>query len=301
MNHMARIPLIVTEVETVAVGGIHFSPEKNIMSAVKDNNFITIQGWMRTQLNLKGNELLIYALIYGFSQDGESRFKGSRKYIADWCGCSMNTVDRSLGSLVNKGLLAKYPHTDAYGNRLVDYVAIHSTSATTQSPAAAQSPAQDPWASTPNATPKQSQTPTVEPEREPQPLIDEPQAPAQPKKPDPTEEVISHLNQRAGTHYRATTATTRKLVKARLKEGFTVEDMKLVIDKKCADWLNNKDMAQYLRPETLFGSKFESYLNAQPRPRIRQNNTACPQNIDPAAAAYLEANAKYLTDDRGWF
>lgn len=154
------------------------------MSTVKDNNFIAIQGWMRTKLNLKGNELLIYALIYGFSQDGNSRFKGSRKYIADWCGCSLDTVDRSLGSLINKGLLAKYPHTDDYGNRLVDYVAIQPTStatptpAATQSPAATQAPKQDPWGNNANADTTRFQTPTDEP----QPLIPEPQAPAQPKK-----------------------------------------------------------------------------------------------------------------------
>lgn len=137
------------------------------MSAVNDNNFIAIQGWMRTKLNLKGNELLVYALIYGFSQDGESRFKGSRGYIADWCGCSLNTVDRTLNSLVGKGLLAKYPHTDDRGNRLVDYVAIHPTAAATQSPATAQAPARDPWAGTPDATPERSQTPAAELEPKP--------------------------------------------------------------------------------------------------------------------------------------
>lgn len=147
------------------------------MSAVKDTNFIAIQGWMRNQLNLKGNELLIYALIYGFSQDGESRFKGSRKYVADWCGCSLNTVDRSLGSLVAKGLLAKYPYTDANGSRLVDYVAIHPNAAATQAPAAtqstatAQAPTQDPRGDTANANTEQSQ-----------PLIAEPEPQSQPKK-----------------------------------------------------------------------------------------------------------------------
>ena len=145
------------------------------MSAVKDNNFVAIQGWMRTKLNLKGNELLIYALIYGFSQDGNSRFNGSRKYIAEWCGCSLDTVDRSLCSLINKGLLAKYPYTDASGNRLVDYVATQPTSAATPAPAAtqshaaAQAPAQAPWASTLNATPEQSQTTTAESGPKPQP------------------------------------------------------------------------------------------------------------------------------------
>lgn len=164
---------------------------------------------------------------------------------------------------------------------------------TAQAPTATQ----DPWAS--HTTPNSTQT--TEPEYEPQPLIDEPQAPAQPKEPSPTEEVVNHLNRRAGTRYKPTTATTRKLVKARLKEGFTVEDMKLVIDKKCADWLNNPKMAEFLRPETLFGNKFESYLNAKPQQRQQQTQQQWQQPVQDNAAAYLEANAKYLTNDKGWF
>lgn len=143
------------------------------MSAVKDNNFIAIQGWMRTRLNLKGNELLIYALIYGFSQDGQSRFTGSRKYIADWCGCSLDTVDRSLSSLVGKGLLAKYPHQDQNGSRVVDYASILTATApataAAQATAPSQAPAQDPWAGTAKANTEQFQTPIAEPEAKPQP------------------------------------------------------------------------------------------------------------------------------------
>lgn len=154
------------------------------MSAVKDNNFIAIQGWMRTRLNLKGNELLIYALIYGFSQDGQSRFTGSRKYIAEWCGCSLDTVDRSLSSLVGKGFLAKYPHTDENGSRVVDYAAILKAITASPTPAASPAatqiptPAQDAWGDTTNATPERFQQPTVEP----QPLIEEPAPRPQPKK-----------------------------------------------------------------------------------------------------------------------
>lgn len=149
------------------------------MSSVKDNNFVSIQGWMRTRLNLKGNELLIYALIYGFSQDGQSRFTGSRKYIADWCGCSLDTVDRSLSSLVSKGLLAKYPHTDQNGSRAVDYASILTATApapahapataAAQATAPSQDPAQDPWAGTANANNEQFQTPIAEPKAKPQP------------------------------------------------------------------------------------------------------------------------------------
>ena len=51
-------------------------------------------------------------------------------------------------------------------------------------------------------------------------------------------------------------------IHARLAEGYTQEDFRAVIDRKCADWLADARMVEYLRPETLFGTKFESYLNA---------------------------------------
>lgn len=74
--------------------------------------------------------------------------------------------------------------------------------------------------------------------------------------------VVSYLNEKAGTKYRASTPKTKTLIHARLADGFTLEDFKTVIDKKCADWMNT-DYQQYLRPETLFGTKFEGYLNAK--------------------------------------
>ena len=75
-----------------------------------------------------------------------------------------------------------------------------------------------------------------------------------------TKEVIDRLNDVAGTKYKASTSKTRTLIQARLKEGFSLEDFNRVIDKKCREW-SNTEMAKYLRPETLFGTKFESYLN----------------------------------------
>ena len=74
-------------------------------------------------------------------------------------------------------------------------------------------------------------------------------------------EVVEALNETVGSHYRPTSNATRKHVLARLREGFTVEDCKEVIRKKSEEW-GGTDMAKYLRPETLFGSKFEGYLNA---------------------------------------
>ena len=69
--------------------------------------YIVIQDWMIADLQLKGNELLTYALIYGFSQDGESEFKGSLKYISSFLGVSKSTAQRNLENLVNRGVIEK--------------------------------------------------------------------------------------------------------------------------------------------------------------------------------------------------
>lgn len=84
-------------------------------------------------------------------------------------------------------------------------------------------------------------------------------------------EVIAYLNTKTGSSYRATTEANIKPIRARLNDGFSVEDCKKVIDTKSGQWLNNPDMVKYLRPATLFSpSKFEGYLNeCRGKPSIR--------------------------------
>ncbi|EFA26064.1 conserved phage C-terminal domain-containing protein [Pediococcus acidilactici] len=82
-------------------------------------------------------------------------------------------------------------------------------------------------------------------------------------------EIISYLNEKAGTKYRASGSKTQRLIKARFNDGFNDEDFKKVIDIKVAEW-SGTDMAKYLRPETLFGTKFESYLNQQIKPKVEK-------------------------------
>ncbi|MYZ41401.1 conserved phage C-terminal domain-containing protein [Schauerella aestuarii] len=73
-------------------------------------------------------------------------------------------------------------------------------------------------------------------------------------------EVISYLNNRTGCQYRAVEANLR-LVRARLSEGYSLDDVKAVIDAKAAQWGDDAEMSKYLRPETLFGaSKFSGYV-----------------------------------------
>ena len=75
-----------------------------------------------------------------------------------------------------------------------------------------------------------------------------------------TKNVIDYLNEKANKNYKSSTAKTKTLINARAREGFELEDFKKVIDIKTREW-KGSDMEKYLRPETLFGTKFEGYLN----------------------------------------
>lgn len=78
---------------------------------------------------------------------------------------------------------------------------------------------------------------------------------------DNVKDIVAYLNLKANTNYKASSEKTRSLIKARIKEGFILEDFKTVIDKKVLLWGKDLKMSAYLRPETLFGNKFEGYLN----------------------------------------
>lgn len=77
------------------------------MSKVKNENYIVIQGFMIKELKLKGNELLIYSIIYGFSQAENQRFTGGLQYLADWTNSTKQGVIKNLKSLVEKGYIMK--------------------------------------------------------------------------------------------------------------------------------------------------------------------------------------------------
>ncbi len=74
--------------------------------------YINIQGWMRTELDLKSNELILYALIYGFSQDGKSRCKSSISYIMESLGVSNKTAINLINRLLDKKFIKKYEGED---------------------------------------------------------------------------------------------------------------------------------------------------------------------------------------------
>lgn len=74
---------------------------------MKSDNFVVIQGWMMNELNLKGNDLLVFALIYGFTRDGKTKFASGRQYIAESFNISLPTVDKALQNLIALNYIVK--------------------------------------------------------------------------------------------------------------------------------------------------------------------------------------------------
>jgi len=95
---------------------------------------------------------------------------------------------------------------------------------------------------------------------------------------NPYKVIINYLNLRTGQHYKHNTDKTKSLIRARLNEKFTIDDFKVVIDKMCVEWMNT-DMQKFLRPETLFGTKFEGYLNREVK-QTTKNITLTTEEIE---------------------
>lgn len=110
--------------------------------------------------------------------------------------------------------------------------------------------------------------------------------------------IISYLNEKAHTKYRPSSSKTKTLIKARLNERFTIDDFKKVIDNKTSEWLNT-EMEKYLRPETLFGTKFESYLNQKSGGSYGNNRIrSAGQNISTSEGKF--ADFKPATGNFKW-
>ena len=100
------------------------------------------------------------------------------------------------------------------------------------------------------------------------------------EEPIPYAEIITYFNEVAGTHYLLRGREIKRFIKARWNEGFRLDDFKTVLDKKTAQWKNDSKMSKYLRFETLFSNKFESYLNEVVAPRHNLMN--------PSGSRYTE-------------
>ena len=242
---------------------------------MENYNYITIQGWMINELKLRDTELIIYAIVYGFAQSTEDKCVCSIDYFMKSTGKSRRAVINNINSLVKKGLIFKEKVLTSRGNQ--NEYSINFNYLENDKDSADIAPPQCKSCTTPSAdiAPPQCKSCTT------------PSADVAPNNIyynniynnniNNTKyiyrDIVDYLNERTGAHYKSSSRKTKDLIKARLNEGYTLEDFKTVIDKKTNEWLNDEKMCRYLRPETLFSNKFEGYLNQkEKREELKTNN-----------------------------
>lgn len=221
-------------------------------SRINDVNYYQVTGWMITRLGLKGVDLKLYAIIYGFSQDGKSCFDGSIAYLQCFTNAGRNTVIRALKRLVDSGLVLKTERLEN-GVKFVRYKADLWEAERRRDGSAKMAP---PVPKRDGGGAKMAQGGGAKMAPNNKDLNN---------KLDNYISIVEYLNQKAGTKYKHTREKTREHINARMAEGHTVEDFFKVIDNKCTEW-KGTEWERYLRPDTLFGTKFEGYLNTKPTP-----------------------------------
>jgi uncharacterized phage protein (TIGR02220 family) len=172
---------------------------------------------------------------------------------------SLSTVRRTISSLEKKGLLisanynqAKMDHTKWYS---IDYVKLAELELDESFKMMDETPVQTEQKSIPERPAEHLNMDSAIPESTTEITT------KKNKEDIPYAEIIHYLNEKTQSSYRVGTKKTKELIHARTLEGFTLLDFKRVIDLKTAEWIHDPYWSKFLRPEKLFGSKFESYLN----------------------------------------
>lgn len=183
--------------------------------------------WLDTRLNAL--DKVILTEIDSLDQ-GERGCYASNKHISEFCQCSEAKVSKSISQLIKYGYLyvQKFDGRQReLKSRLSNFVRLPSKKYKAESDNLRES----------NTSTNTANNTDIK-------------------------YIIDYLNSKAGTSFKHTTKATQKHINARLAEGFKVEDFQKVIDNQCAKW-KGTEWEQYLRPSTLFGTKFENYLNAK--------------------------------------
>lgn len=209
---------------------------------IENSNYYLVFYWMINELGLKGAELPVFAIIHSFSQDGVGKFTGSLNYLADFAGLTRQGVIKVLKKLIEKNYIIKEQRIDngvKYNTYQVNFKVVNRVDIGSKQ--SLQGRSTEFTGGSKQSLPNNKSNNDID-----NTMI---------------KDIVEYLNEKTGSRYRWQSKDTQKHIKARLKEGYTIDDFKKVIDIKCSQWLNDSKMSDYLRPSTLFGSKFESYLN----------------------------------------
>ncbi|MFL8801455.1 MULTISPECIES: conserved phage C-terminal domain-containing protein [unclassified Clostridioides] len=251
------------------------------MELLKDSRkkeWFWIENSLIDNLDLSTYEKMIYIVLVRHLDDESTCFP-KKSTIAKEAGCSEATVKRTINSLEEKKLIKRVFRKDkktGSNTSNLYYVAssklgVHAEPRFTQNPGGAHTEPRggsDRPANNTHINNTQLTNNIYSPAEQKEGKTNDKEA---------HKRIIDYLNEKADKSFKSTTKKTRDLINARLKEGFVEEDFYKAIDNKVHTWLEDAKMNIYLRPETIFGNKFESYLNEVPR-MAKNGNESVKQN-----------------------
>ncbi|SUU92194.1 Conserved phage C-terminus (Phg_2220_C) [Anaerococcus octavius] len=213
--------------------------------------FTVIPAIVRYDDKLRANEKILYSEILTLSRKNGYCY-ASNKYLSDLYGVSITIISRWINSLIKYGYLVSENEYKAgtnyilrrklYPTNVKDILNKSSTYIEQTFNNDIEQKFKDNNTSINDMNNKKSNNSRADEKNDE--LIDQ---------------VVNYLNEKTGKDFKATTKQTVSLIKARARDGNSFDDFKKVIDTKTNQWLSNPDMNRYLRPQTLFGNKFEAY------------------------------------------
>ena len=245
---------------------------------LKDYNHITIPAFAIKELQLKGNDLLIYSVIFNATQDGDTEFKGSVRYFEEITGATKKTVLKSLDMLCDREYITKrivgengtsiscYKNNVNMGDGCKNYTGVKITLVSKEKKETNENNEKEKFIKEKEIKENKEIKEDIIFSNENIVVLEATTSAAQN---NIIHSIIDYLNKTIGTKYTYKNKATIKHINARLSEGFTFNDFVTVIDKKSKEWRGTR-MEAYLRPETLFGNKFEGYLNQSEQKTVSQ-------------------------------
>ena len=253
--------------------------EEGAKGLIDPESYTTIYGWMVTELGLFGNDLLIYAAIFSFSSAGRE-FTGGIRYLREWTGCAKNTVLKSLQNLQDADLIERVEVTSKHGRSVHWRCKKWTMGGSNFDPG---------WFKSCTMGGSNFDLPTINDNHNTNIYNNIYNAHAR-----EIEKVIFHLNSVTGSAWSADEFMPATRILELMQDGYTADDLKAVIDLKAAEWKGDPKMHRYLRPSTLFGDKFQRYLDeAKAGPRnIAQASSTGSFDTDEFFEAALARSLK---------
>ena len=230
---------------------------------IKDTHYFIIEHWMISKLGLKGVERDVYAVIYGFTKGLENQcYSSSLENLAELIGSTKRSVITAINSLKEKNLITIENQVKKGYKTFTNYSANISSIPNLSEEISNSSEKISSKSS--NLSEKISSKYENLSEKislqEDSIIIEDNNLIEENIKDATVRKILAHLNDLLGTNYSIHLKENTKLIKALLNKGYTEEEILKVIDKKFIEW-KGTDFEKYIRPSTLFGSKFEQYLN----------------------------------------